>query len=459
MIVKQMLCVICGLLLFCSSANAQKAESFDVLTYIVPKGWQKDVGRSAVQLGVDGAKGACVIMLFKSLPGSDNSRDNFNAAWDTIVKDTAEVTSKPDTQPATKQNGWTIESGSTQYESNGKKGFVRLVTMTGKARFVSILVLSDTESYQAEVASFIKSITLPKLEGNASPPNSPTTEKPAATPTPRKSNFKFDTTNFDDGWTAVEQDNWVRVTKGNIAVLVHYPNQKADAYNSVLKAGLQNAWDILVTPRYANIRNLELKPIQSFESIAFAEADAEDKATGKNVHVVLFKKHFSKGNGKYIEFVTSSKSAFEQEFGAYHNDEFGWDKLVNMQGKNRFAVGSQDLTGKWSTSDYASLAYYYVNTGGYAGATATSTADLFSFSPSGTYQSDHSGASGVVGNQKFSRQVYKGAYSTNSWTLTLTNRFKGESEKYDCYFEAIKGGRILMLTDKRNTVLPLVKQQ
>lgn len=457
MIPRRLLSALCCLFLLCASAHAQKAETFDILSYTVPKGWEKDAGPNAVQLGKDGDKGACIIMLFKSLPGSANSSENFKAAWGTTVRELFKDSGKPEMLPAAKDNGWTIEIGATRYEDDGKKGIAMLVTMTGGAKFVSILIISDTDAYQSEISAFLKSIKLPKLADSAEA-KPETADKPAA-PTPRKSGFQFTTTNFDDGWTAAEQDDWVRVTKGNIAALVHYPNEKADAYNSVLKDGLQNAWNILVAPRYANIRNFELKPIQSFESIAFAEADAEEKATGKTVHVVLFKKHFSKGNGKYIEFVTGSKGEFEKEFGPYRNEEFGWDKLINMQFKNRFAVSGADLAGKWTTSDFASLSYYYVNSGRFAGATATSTADAFTFAADGTYQSQHSGASGQVGNAKFSNQNYKGKFTANNWTLTLTDRFQGDSETYNCHFEAVKGGRILVLTDKRDTVLSLVKQK
>ncbi|MBK8088959.1 MAG: hypothetical protein IPK31_14040 [Chitinophagaceae bacterium] len=62
------------------------------------------------------------------------------------------------------------------------------------------------------------------------------------------SGFAFNTTNFDDGWTATVQENWVEVTKGTTRVLIHYPNKQADAYNSVLMDGLKNAWNILVAP-------------------------------------------------------------------------------------------------------------------------------------------------------------------------------------------------------------------
>ena len=270
--------------------------------------------------------------------------------------------------------------------------------------------------------------------------------------------FQFITTNWDDGWTTTAKDNWAEIKKEDIRVLVHYPNKKADAYHSVLRDGLQNAWNILVAPRYSGISRFELKPIQSFESIAFAEADGIEKETGKMVHIVLFKKHYSNGNGRYLEFITPDKQAFEQEFGAYRNEEFGWDNISGMQYRNKFAVSATDLPGKWAASDYASLSYYYVNGGGFAGATATSISHEFTFFSGGKYQSDQAGASGVAGNQRFSRQVYKGNYTVTNWAMELTNRFRGETEPYSCYFEAVKGGRILIMTDPQNTVYTLVRQ-
>jgi len=59
------------------------------------------------------------------------------------------------------------------------------------------------------------------------------------------------------------------------------PNKRADTYNSVLLDGLKNAWNILVAPRYSSASNFEFKPIQSWQSIEFAEADMIENATGK----------------------------------------------------------------------------------------------------------------------------------------------------------------------------------
>jgi hypothetical protein len=277
-------------------------------------------------------------------------------------------------------------------------------------------------------------------------------------PVVTSSTFTFTTTNWQDGWTSNIKEDWVEVTKGNIKVLLHYPNKKADAYNSVLKDGDYEGWNTLVAPRYSNMTNFEWKSIQSWESITFMQADATEISSGKNVHIVLFKKHYSTGIGRYLEFVTDNKADYENEFGPYHNTEFDWDKTANMQFRNKFSVAANDIIGKWSTTDYASISYYYVNTGGLAGTTATSTADEFTFLPGNNYESDHSGASGMVGNMKFSRQVYKGQSTVNNWDITLTNRFQGASEKFESYFESVKGGRALILKDHLNTVFTLVKQ-
>lgn len=280
---------------------------------------------------------------------------------------------------------------------------------------------------------------------------------PAST-SPSSTGYTFSITNWDDGWVSTVKEDFVEVVKGNIKVLVHFPNKTADAYNSVLKDEDYTAWNTLVAPRYSNLKILEWKSIQSWESISFMEGDATENATGKNVHIVLFKKHYSNGSGRYLEFITDTKTDYENEFGPYHKTEFDWDKTANMQYRNKFSVAANDIIGKWSTTDYASISYYYVNTGGSAGTSATSTADEFTFLPGDNYQSQHSGASGMVGSMKFSNQEYKGQSTVTNWNIVLTNRFQGATEKYDSYFEAVRGGRALILRDRLNYSYTLVRQ-
>ncbi|HEX4959161.1 MAG TPA: hypothetical protein VFV46_13345 [Lacibacter sp.] len=368
-----------------------------------------------------------------------------------------------------KQNGWTITpvAGEPQYlwiEQNGKTVLAYIANEK-----------KETNLYFGETSSPLISSGSPN---NNTPPittcpqEQPTQQdqviqqQPIHSPAPSVQNgYQYMSSNFDDGWISIETTDWVEVSKPGIKILIHYPNQKVDEYTSVKLDGDYRAWNTLVAPRYTNISNFLERGIQDYQSITFLTADAMD-ASGKKVHVVLFKKKYDTGVGRYLEIVADDKQTFEREFGnnyinrsdwSYMDQIKSWDRLANMQWRNKFAIGASDLNGKWSSSSYASLSYYYVNGGGFAGATATSIADEFVFTGNGTYQSDHAGASGVVGNQNFSRQQYKGNVTVTDWTITLTNRLQNQTETYNSYFEAVRGGRLLIMTDRLGTTLTLVK--
>ena len=170
----------------------------------------------------------------------------------------------------------------------------------------------------------------------------------------------------------------MEVTKGTTRVLIHYPNKQADAYNSVVMDGLKNAWNILVAPRYSSASNFEFKPLTGWQSIEFAEADMTENGTGRTVHVVLFKMNYSNGSGRYLEFITPDKNSFEQEFGAYHQTTYGWEKMENMAFRNKFAIAASDLTGKWTNNFSGSIQYVNVNTGFDAGTDNTCICRKFS---------------------------------------------------------------------------------
>jgi len=453
------------LLWLCMTITAQP-QTYDLITYTAPDGWVKETGKDALQIRKENKVTGeyALFMLFKTLPGSTNAKTNFAAAWETIVKETVTVSTAPEMLEPFSENGWETLIGMAPFENEGQKRAALLITASSSSKMVNILLLSNTDAYQKEVDSIIASISLKKINGSSNGDKTITATNTLA----KNVNFTFNTTNFDDGWTSTVKEDWVEVSKPGIRILIHYPNKKADIHNFSKLEGDNNAWSILLAPRYINITNFYERGIQDYQSITFLTADATERSSSKKVHVVLFKKHYDKGNGRYMEVVADSKSMFEQEFGNsyinrsswdYIEQTKSWDKLANMQWRNKFAVAPSDLIGKWSSSTYAALSYYYVNSGSFAGATATSIADEFTFLPGNKYESDHAGASGVLGNQNFSRQMYNGKSIITDWTITLTNRFQGNSEKYDIYFEAIKGGRILIMTDRLGYSLSLVKSK
>jgi hypothetical protein len=428
------------------TALAQKI-TYDLVTFQPPTRWQKQTGNSNVTYSHadNRTKAWCQITVYKNTVSQGTIDNDFNIEWQTLVAKDHTITAGPQKSEVTEVNGWQYLTGGGKARFNGQDMMIFHTVIRGHNACVSIVAKTNHANYLPAIEQFNASLEM--QQPGAVAPQQQTT-----------SNDSFASTTWDDGWVTTEHENWAAVSKATTRVLIHHPNKQCDAYNAVLKDGLHNAWNILIVPRYSNIRNYQLKPIQSFESIAFAEADATEPSTGNTVHLVLFKKHYATGNGRYLEFITPDKASFERAFGPYHNDEFGWDNVSAMQYRNKFAVDAASLHGTWAASDYASLSYYYTQGGGYAGATATSIAHEFTFLQGGKYQSDHAGASGVVGNQKFSRQVYKGDYTVDRWEMKLTNRFQGAAEPYQCYFEAIYGGRILVMTDAQKTVYTLVRR-
>jgi hypothetical protein len=437
---------------FVANSFAQK-QTFDITTFTSPKGWKKESSESTVQFAKeDAAKGTyCMITLLKSMPATASAKENFDLSWNSIVKEMVTVSTAPEMQPPAIEDGWEALSGYATFEKDGAKGVAVLVTSSGFEKMVNIIILTNTDVYEKDITAFLESVDLKKTAaekqtGNTKPEPAQAvnqSSKPAAV----SNGFAFTTTNFDDGWTSTVQEDWVQTTKGNIKVLIHYPNKKADEYNSVLKEGDYTAWNTLVAPRYNNMKNFEWRSIQSWESISFIEADAAEKSTGKTAHIVLFKKHYSNGSGAYLEFITSTKADYESEFGAYHQTSYDWDKTANMQFRNKFAVAAIDLKGTWTNNFTGMTQYVNAYTGASAGADTHASAQNFVFGAGNSYKWDIGVASGFVGNIKFQSAKSNGKFSVpNAWQVYFSS-MEGKPKTYDAYFSCVKGSRILWLSD------------
>ena len=440
-----LLAIICAI----AANSIGQTETFDLATFKAPKGWKKEAAESAIQFSnEDAAKGTyCLITLYKAVQGTANSKANFDLSWEGLVKEMVAVSGAPEMEPVTSQNGWEVQSGYAVFENEGNKGIVLLVTASSLDRMVNLSVLTNTDVYEKTVTGFLESISLKKLDSLAS--KQVTNPDKSKTPhtTAKQDGFAFNTSNFDNGWTSTVQEDWVQVTKGNIKVLIHYPNRQVDVYNSQLLDGLQNAWNVLLAPRYSSASNLQFKPLSGWQPIEFAEADMVENMTGKKVYVVLFKKNYSGNGGRYLEFITPDKAAFEKEFGQYINEASSnwWDKLAGMANYNKFAVAASDLKGKWTSNFTGMTQYVNAYTGASAGADTHASNESFEFGAGNTYKWDLAVASGFIGNIKFQGVKSKGKFSMiNNWEVHFTD-IEGKPKTYNVQFTCIKGARILWI--------------
>lgn len=163
-------------------AHFGQRQTFDIISFTAPSGWKKEVSANAVQFGKeDAAKNAIgLIMIFRSVQAGNDSKTNFDASWEQIVASSFGKVNTPQMQPVGKDNGWKIESGVAQYDQNGNKGIVLLVSASGNGKVLNMLAVTNSEIFQPDITAFFESVKLPQVaEVNTRPANSANANVPA----------------------------------------------------------------------------------------------------------------------------------------------------------------------------------------------------------------------------------------------------------------------------------------
>ena len=264
--------------------------------------------------------------------------------------------------------------------------------------------------------------------------------------------FKFSTTNFDDGWTATEQADWVEVIKGSIKVLLHYPKE-GTIFPADPEPLTSAAWNILVAPHYSSLKNYKTAYINTYNRPYLGMGYATENSSGKEVFVVLFRQ----GQTGWLEFVAPDKASFIEQY-KFDPEAIRWDSeselmnpLANMTVYNKFAMDASDFKGKW-TSDFTGIQQLYnVYTGDYAGMHMNQSNEEFIFGDGGTYNWKLLVINGMAGNAKFAEEKSSGTLSVpNNWQVYFT-KIESGPKTFHAFWSCIKGARILNLLDAQNS--------
>ena len=439
--------ILSSLVLFnISLLKAQQTETFDLATFIPPQGWVRESVDFAASYLVTNNKtgGWCRVSIYKSIGSSGDPQVDFKSEWDNLAAKDREGVLTP-TPETTVEDGWTANSGVSKFIWQQKDAFILLNTISGYGRVLSIAVTMNSDEFMKDVEKSLNSLELKKPEGQVVNNNVPTgklqpEQSILISGTPGNQGISTATTNFDDGWAAQPFADYVRVTKGNITVLLHYAIEITDELRNTGDVE-GNLFDRLMQPRYvvSNITKYDNKGPCYF-CVYFYEADVVEKSTGKKYHAG-FRIFTQSGVSRCVEILSPSAQDFQREFPTQ-------EKVEALRGYNKFAVTQADLLGTWEESGGSYVNMYSTVTGAYAGMNSASSAHKFIFKNDGTYFSNHKGAYGMVGSMTFFDQKYNGNYIVTNWDITLTKRFEGKTDVFWAEFEAVRGGRVLHLTDK-----------
>ena len=428
-------------LLYTYTLAAQK-QNFDLATYTPPTGWKKELqGNSAVKYTITKGNSYCLLIVYKSETGSNDIDKDFKAEWDELTKNYQPETA-PQTEKGNSKNGWQNLNAVSTFTFEGGKSIILLSTYSGFGKRTSVLVLTNDQTYLAVMDCFLAGLVLSKPSTGTPVTTNP---QPIAT---SNNKYKFTTTNFDDGWIAVEKEDWVEVTKGNIKVLLHYP-QKGTVFPADPGPLTNAAWNILVAPRYSNLKNYKTSYVSSYIRGYLGMGYMQDNATKSDVFVLLFRQ-----SDGWIEFICPDKKTFIQQF-KYDPESMRWDTEIElvkpldaMSSYNKFAVAASDLngTGLWSSSFASNTFYTNIYTGNSAGMSTYTSGEDYTFLAGQKFKWSLVAANSHSGTTNFAQDKAEGVWKMNNdWEIGFNK--SGRAKRYSAYFSCIKGTRLLHLLD------------
>ena len=153
----------CFLFAFAATAFAQK-ETFDLVTYSPPTGWNKEVTETITSYTNSNKKNNswCRIFIVKSTTSKGSIEQDFESEWQDLIVKNYNPTGTPQLEDVQELDGWKIKAGTGKFTFNNNDAVVMLSTASGFDQRVSIVVTTNSADYLKTVETFISSIELKK---------------------------------------------------------------------------------------------------------------------------------------------------------------------------------------------------------------------------------------------------------------------------------------------------------
>jgi len=175
-----------ALLMTMSTIAQAQQETYDLVTYTMPRGWQKQQAEGGVQLFVTDAKtgGYAIAIVTKAMASTGSPQGDFDSQWKSLLVNTVTSITRPVMTAPVHDNGWEIRSGNGNYVDGQVKGLATLLTATGNSQTTAVVLMTNTQQYQNDLLAFINSLELKNFQQqNKSNSNSTTVKTNDANPT------------------------------------------------------------------------------------------------------------------------------------------------------------------------------------------------------------------------------------------------------------------------------------
>ena len=148
--------ILFGLFLSAATQAFGQTETFDMMTFTTPKGWERNKFEDKIVLL--NPNRSCGILIFKSHESSGPGATDFKNQWRERVAQPYNTTAEPKMQTplAAENSAGEVLMGAASIEVNGGKSPVMLTLYRGFGRATSVLALNPTRCEEEFVDFMVK---------------------------------------------------------------------------------------------------------------------------------------------------------------------------------------------------------------------------------------------------------------------------------------------------------------
>ena len=441
---------------FCSISGFAQKQTFDVVSYTQPTGWQKTENEGGVQLSVTDKKtnGYAIAIITKATVSNAPANENFNNDWQRLVKGSVKVNNEPTMTEPANENGWNVLSGSANYTDGAVKGVATLLNATGNGQTVSVLLMTNTQKYQDELLSFLSSLELTKTSSNTnSNETTGTTNSSVSSSIAGLWTYNLlETSGYANGYPQYTAGYFRREYKLNEDGTYLFLYKNWSVYSKPILFGYEaGTWSVkgnllTITPKEG--KNEEWSKAASGRTVGWG---SRIKSNNSKLETVTYRfeiKYYS-GSENYALILSFDKPTerenTEQKTFSYSRD-LKTKSLIDLppgtkintvskaestQQTNSIQTANNNfspLAGKiWEANSPERYGPAYGNLSGFN--TGGFWIYQYKFNADGTYQFVYNGASGMANTPVNVLQYETGTYSVNGNQLTITPQ-KGANEEW-----------------------------
>jgi len=145
-----------------SIGTLAQRQSFDIASYTMPPGWQKQSKPGiAIYTNSNQSKGAyCIIAIYASTQGSDNPEQDFADEWKDLAIGIYGAKPGPKTETQNSPDGWKGVAGAASIVQDSIGSYIVLTVFSGFGKKMSVLSNFNNQSYLSDIDKILENIKM-----------------------------------------------------------------------------------------------------------------------------------------------------------------------------------------------------------------------------------------------------------------------------------------------------------